>query len=205
MKSAGESLLNTGISALSDELYDLGEALANGSASWDSFGDSMGDALETILKMIPKLAIQVGLQLISSGQYAAGIALVGAGLIGQVSAGALEGNALGGVYDSPSLSHYANGVYDKPHLFTYANGGVFGEAGPEAIMPLSRDSSGRLGVSGGSSAKVDIQIINQYSTPVSKKTTTITDAAGNKKIMVWIKDVVKQEVATANAGGVRKS
>ena len=57
-------------------------------------------------------------------------------------------NAKGGVYDSPSLSAYSGGVYDRPQLFAFAKGaGVFAEAGPEAIMPLQRDSRGRLGVS----------------------------------------------------------
>lgn len=56
-------------------------------------------------------------------------------------------NAKGGVYDSPSLSAYSGGVYDSPQLFAFAKGaGVFGEAGPEAIMPLTRSSDGSLGV-----------------------------------------------------------
>ncbi|KGA39403.1 lambda family phage tail tape measure protein [Pectobacterium odoriferum] len=56
-------------------------------------------------------------------------------------------NALGGVYDSPSLSTYSGGVYSTPQLFAFAKGaGVFGEAGPEAIMPLTRAANGSLGV-----------------------------------------------------------
>jgi phage-related minor tail protein len=39
------------------------------------------------------------------------------------------------------------GVVNKPTLFPMANGaGLMGEAGPEAIMPLRRTASGRLGV-----------------------------------------------------------
>jgi phage-related minor tail protein len=56
-------------------------------------------------------------------------------------------NALGGVYDSPSLSAYSGGVYSTPQYFAFAKGaGVFGEAGPEAIMPLTRGADGSLGV-----------------------------------------------------------
>ncbi|POY58569.1 hypothetical protein PB70LOC_01919 [Pectobacterium versatile] len=56
-------------------------------------------------------------------------------------------NALGGVYDSPSLSAYSGGVYNTPQMFAFAKGaGVFGEAGPEAIMPLTRAANGSLGV-----------------------------------------------------------
>ncbi|MBG6243403.1 MAG: phage tail tape measure protein, partial [Candidatus Symbiopectobacterium sp. Dall1.0] len=56
-------------------------------------------------------------------------------------------NAQGGVYQSPSLSAYSGGVYSTPQLFAFAKGaGVFGEAGPEAIMPLTRAANGSLGV-----------------------------------------------------------
>ena len=55
-------------------------------------------------------------------------------------------NANGNVFNSPSLHRYANQVHDTPKFFQFANGGVFGEAGPEAIMPLTRGSDGKLGV-----------------------------------------------------------
>lgn len=68
-------------------------------------------------------------------------------------------NAKGGVYSSPSLSAYSNQVHDTPKLFAFAKGaGVFGEAGPEAIMPLTRTPDGNLGVraTGGSNLTVNI-------------------------------------------------
>lgn len=56
-------------------------------------------------------------------------------------------NAKGGVYNSPSLSMYSNQVHSTPKVFAFAKGaGVFAEAGPEAIMPLTRNSAGVLGV-----------------------------------------------------------
>lgn len=60
------------------------------------------------------------------------------------SAGAIY--ALGGIPSGSSdISRYSNQVVDKPTFF--ANGGnVMGEAGPEAIMPLTRMPSGKLGV-----------------------------------------------------------
>jgi hypothetical protein len=61
------------------------------------------------------------------------------------SLGKLFPNADGGVYSSPSLSQYSGQVVSKPTFF--ANGGnVMGEAGPEGIFPLKRNSSGQLGV-----------------------------------------------------------
>jgi hypothetical protein len=46
---------------------------------------------------------------------------------------------------------FSNSVVSSPTLFKFANGGItrnglMGEAGPEAIMPLTRGSDGRLGV-----------------------------------------------------------
>lgn len=64
-------------------------------------------------------------------------------------------NAKGGVYSSLDLSAYSGQVVDNPTFFAFAKGaGVMGEAGPEAIMPLTRAADGSLGVravSGGAS------------------------------------------------------
>jgi TP901 family phage tail tape measure protein len=60
-----------------------------------------------------------------------------------------KGNVFSG---SPSLHAYANTIQTTPKYFgtgtvhKFAKGGVFAEAGPEAVMPLTRDKSGRLGV-----------------------------------------------------------
>lgn len=56
------------------------------------------------------------------------------------------------------------GIFDTPTFFPMAGGGtgLMGEAGPEAIMPLRRDASGRLGVAaqggGGNSMSFSINI-----------------------------------------------
>ena len=57
-------------------------------------------------------------------------------------------NANGNIYDQSGFVPFAKGgVVDKPTLFPFAKGiGLMGEAGPEAIMPLRRGPSGRLGV-----------------------------------------------------------
>jgi len=77
------------------------------------------------------------------------------------SGGGLFNNAKGGVYDSPSLSAYSGGVYTSPKMFAFANGGIFAEAGPEAIMPLSRGKDGKLGVqaTGGGGTNVVVNLI----------------------------------------------
>jgi lambda family phage tail tape measure protein len=56
--------------------------------------------------------------------------------------------ASGNVYGPAGVIPFANGgVVGGPTLFPFANGiGLMGEAGPEAVMPLQRDASGKLGV-----------------------------------------------------------
>lgn len=74
-------------------------------------------------------------------------ALPGDSLDNFLSLSGLVANAKGGVYDSPGMSAYSNQVHDTPKFFAFAKGaGVFGEAGPEAIMPLTRAPDGNLGV-----------------------------------------------------------
>lgn len=84
----------------------------------------------------------------------------------------LKPNAKGGVYASPSLSMYRNQVLDAPTVFAFAKGGapgrmgLMGEAGPEAIMPLTRGPDGNLGVrahgAGGASVVVNIHPPDGY-------------------------------------------
>jgi lambda family phage tail tape measure protein len=71
-------------------------------------------------------------------------------------------NALGGVYSGPGISAYSGKVVDSPTVFPFAKGvGLMGEAGAEAIMPLTRTSGGELGVQavGGAAAAPQIEIV----------------------------------------------
>lgn len=62
----------------------------------------------------------------------------------------LFGNLFGG--ESPASQSQVDGfaqggIFASPRYFPTGNGlGVLGEAGPEAVMPLSRGADGRLGV-----------------------------------------------------------
>ncbi|ELY4137228.1 phage tail tape measure protein, partial [Cronobacter sakazakii] len=118
----------------------------------------------------------------SSGSGLLGSLLGGivGGVAGSASGGANAGtaiqnygasfqfNAKGGVYSSADLSSYSGSVVDTPTFFAFAKGaGVMGEAGPEAIMPLTRDATGRLGVKalgsgtqGGAGVSLSIGTIN---------------------------------------------
>lgn len=108
-------------------------------------------------------------------------------------------NALGGVYDSPSLSSYSNSVVNQPTVFAFAKGaGLMGEAGPEAIMPLGRDASGKLGVQalgasagGGGMPKLTV---NVYGAPGTPQTQISEDGDGGLTLDV-IFDQLEQRQA----------
>ena len=133
----------------------------------------------------------------------------------EVSA-ATEYLANGGVATPMGLSFFAdggaftNGVYSDPTLFKFANGGQFGvmgEAGPEAVMPLSRDGKGRLGVTvnnsegdaGGTMVNIAITVNSD-----GEKASASGDGAGDwRKMANRIKGVVIEElVAQQRPGGV---
>jgi tape measure domain-containing protein len=60
----------------------------------------------------------------------------------------LTGSANGNVFAQNGIVPFAKGgIVNSPTVFSFANGiGLMGEAGPEAILPLRRGRSGRLGV-----------------------------------------------------------
>jgi phage-related minor tail protein len=57
----------------------------------------------------------------------------------------------------------SGGVINTPSYFPLSGGGLglAGEAGPEAIVPLSRGSDGRLGIAsgGGQGSNITVQIV----------------------------------------------
>lgn len=121
---------------------------------------------------------------------------------------AITANAKGGVYDSPSLSSFSNQVHDKPQMFAFAKGaGIFAEAGPEAIMPLTRTAGGELGVralGGGGGGGGG----NTYNFPVSVSVQTSGDGGTAKQedttqLGKGIQQAAKTEAETAIAKGLQ--
>lgn len=137
-----------------DGLVDnMADALNGNKADWADWANSVLSELQKVLLR----AI-----LVNSLKSAGGSDFLGSlgGLFGNASAGGstpsgaydsaasgLTLNAKGGVYDSPDLSQFRNGIVSSPTMFAFAKGaGLMGEAGPEAIMPLTRTADGSLGV-----------------------------------------------------------
>ncbi|MDM3417144.1 phage tail tape measure protein [Citrobacter sp. Cb021] len=174
---AVKNVASSTLTGLSDMLTEL---MTTGKASVKEFGKSM---LKMILDVTNRLMVAYAVQAAMgwiSGSSGGGTTPSGA------YANAASGvtfNAKGGVYESSGLSKYVNGVYDTPQYFTFqgaskfAKGGVFAEAGAEAIMPLAKDSAGRLGVraqgGGGGQPQVNIDIY------VDNKGNTSSNSSGD--------------------------
>lgn len=129
---------------------DLKQGLMDGEGFWKSFGNAALNALDRITDKLLNDVIDALFE-VNSAASGSGGGLFG-GLFSWI--GGLFKNAKGNAFDQGSVKKFAKGgsftnsIVTSPTLFKFAKGtGLMGEAGPEAIMPLSRGSDGKLGVS----------------------------------------------------------
>lgn len=154
--SATSEILNNTTNSISNNLTSV---LTGATSFKDGMSNIFSSLGETVIKTLIQMATQALITKAIMASFGGGAGGMFGSLFGGASGAASSGtalqsfgssfafNALGGVYDSPSLSAYSGGVYSTPQYFAFAKGaGVFGEAGPEAIMPLTRGADGSLGV-----------------------------------------------------------
>ena len=128
------------VSTMDGLVSNISDALTGNVVDWRNWGSSI---LQEVSKILMNAAIVNGLKSLSKSMSGAGGWL---GTVGDWLSGAVA-NAKGGVYTSANLSAYSNTIVDTPTYFAFAKGaGLMGEAGPEAIMPLTRAADGSLGV-----------------------------------------------------------
>ena len=133
---------------LRGELVDLnrlganfGTTISRAFASAIVGGRSFSDVLRALMLSLSSQALSAALKPLAS---------LFTGLLGQVLSSA-KGNvvtpfAQGGILNSPALFPLRGGM------------GLAGEAGAEAILPLARDRSGRLGIRGGAGPAVNVTV-----------------------------------------------
>ena len=141
--------------------------------------------------------------------------------IGMFSSGTPEGTTIGnGTYSASSDTVFANGgafgtgvakfakgsaftnsVVSRPTPIKFASGGAFsqgvmGEAGPEAVMPLTRTANGNLGVettgTGGVQNNVSVNIT--MNGDGSASTSTTSDQSGTKRFAEIMAQVAKNTI-----------
>lgn len=139
---------------------------------------------------------------------------VGGAIAGGVAGLFANGGAFGG---SGQIHAFANGgaftndIYNSPTMFKFAKGGKFGvmgEAGPEAVMPLARDGSGRLGVAvngggatGGSMVNIEINVTNQGGKSSENSSSDGSDNGNWNSLAVKVKSLVQEEIVKQKRPG----
>lgn len=180
----GSTISDSLATGLSDAFASFIEGSKSAEEAFKEFAVSF---LKQITQMIVKAAVLFAIQSALGGMLGGQSAL--RPLLGL---GTVYGN--GGVFrGGRELKKFANGgVVNSPTMFPMASGvGLMGEAGPEAIVPLTR-RNGKLGVE---ASPVNVTVINNSSAQIR----TRGSADGGLTI-----EVVEEAVATAITRGGNK-
>ncbi len=141
-----------------------------------SFSDFAKSILADMARIATRAAASQALSSLFGGFFGGGNAAVQSGVDNLMSNSGLFANGgafAGGVQMFATGGAFTNSVVSTPTAFGMSGGrlGVMGEAGPEAVMPLTRTSSGALGVramgGGGSQINVEVNIASDGSANVS--------------------------------------
>jgi lambda family phage tail tape measure protein len=162
----------------------------------------LADVAELALNQIFRMAIQSGLGL-------AGNALFGApgttpGMMAGGGQAGRAGFARGGAFSQGEVIPLARGAVLKAATTIPLRRGaaLMAESGPEAVMPLGRDSKGRLGVlgAGGGGGGMKVEIYDQRgggAPPVQTQMTNGPD--GIEVLKVFVQDTVQQTIGGGRA------
>ncbi|MGN8022151.1 phage tail length tape measure family protein [Phyllobacterium sp. 22229] len=175
------------------------QGLESGKSVWEAWGDA---AMSVLDKITDKLLNDVLNALFEVNKVGSGSGGGLFGFLGSLLGGGSSGAAAdpwagmrmanggaftGGVQKFANGGTFTNSIVSSPTLFKFASGtGLMGEAGPEAIMPLKRDSSGRLGVSAGGGAANNNQ-------PGQMRVTVGVSVDNNGNLQAYVKDVAQAE------------
>lgn len=150
--SQSADLVNNAMSGL---VGNISDALAGNKVDWEDWASSVLQSMQKIIlnaMLVDSLRSASNSGFFSSigGMFGAGVGAASGSTPSDAYNSAASGiklNAKGGAYASESLSAYSNSIVSTPTYFAFAKGaGLMGEAGPEAIMPLTRSADGSLGV-----------------------------------------------------------
>lgn len=203
VKDIGVELAKMSFTELVDGFTEMGRGA-------QGFSETMGDVVLSIVDALPQLLLSAGLQLITAGNWGAGLALVAAAAVAGFAKGGLD-SALNapsiGSASGITLTKSAKGnlfrrgeLLNAPTVFSTSTGlNLGGEQGTEAIMPLARTADGNLGVHvaggmGKGEAQVTVNVINNSDNSTAEVQET-TNADGTKSIDVVIRNVVNNQIA----------
>ncbi len=161
-------------------LDDLFGALEQGKSFWEAMGDVAVNSLKRIANTMLDDVLDSIFKVNSAASGGGGGGFFSSLLsgIGSLFGGGFPSLPKTGPVPTPRPfakgGVFSNSIVDKPTPFSHAGGpGVMGEAGAEAIVPLARDATGRLGISamGGGSrggAQQDVRVSNDVKVSVDQ-------------------------------------
>lgn len=215
------ALSQVGFDSVVSGAEEFGKALGKGEDGAEAMQKAMASMAKQILKQLPMLFVNAGLTLIAQGQWPIGLGFIFGGLADAVISGLVEGateNAKGGVYGDSGYSAFAKGgaftnqIVTKPTYFKFAKGsgfgtGLMGEAGPEAIMPLTRGADGSLGVTasglGGNNVEINIPVTVYSDEPVEVHDEE--DDSGQRKIEILVGSMINNHISNGKADKALKN
>jgi lambda family phage tail tape measure protein len=147
--SQSADLVNNSMSGL---VGNISEALAGNKVDWEDWSKSVLASMQKIIlnaMIVNSLQSSMGSSGLFGGLFGgSGAVEVARHLLEHTTQQHLISSLTQKVaYASASLSAHSNSIVRSPTYFAFAKGaGLMGEAGPEAIMPLTRSADGSLGV-----------------------------------------------------------
>jgi tape measure domain-containing protein len=156
---AAATLATSGIAAMIDGTKSAEQVFVE-------FLSSIADALIDTAKQMIAQYIAIGIARMfagvgAPGGFAPSGPLAAVGNVNTDVSGFFSPSANGNAFGANGIIPFAKGgIVNSPTLFPFAKGvGLMGEAGPEAIMPLTRGPGGQLGVSNfGGSGDVNVVV-----------------------------------------------
>ncbi|MFD0979837.1 phage tail tape measure protein [Tropicimonas aquimaris] len=175
-----ESTLNGAgslVAVFGGELQKMQQNMASTSASVGTLSSSIGGGLRRAFDGLvfdglkASDALQLVAQSIVNAPYSAAIKPVTSQVSDMIASGIAGVGAAafanGASFTQGRVMPFARGgVVTAPTTFPMRGGtGLMGEAGPEAIMPLTRGADGKLGVKADGSSARSVQVVMNISTP----------------------------------------
>jgi len=190
--SADTSQFDAAMKDLTEATQGFGQIFSSTISRSIKSGKNFEDTIRSIGRRFADLALNQALKPVEdffSNFLGSVVAGAGTGISGT----SIPGFANGSAFSNGSVMPFARGgVVSSPTPFNFGSRlGVMGEAGPEAIMPLSRGADGKLGVAAQSGNAKSVNVVFNVTT---------NDAASFKKSEGQITTMLARAVARGQRG-----
>lgn len=217
-----DSIGDIAFDGLVSSMEAIGDAMFKSSDAGEAFKNSLQDIGIAIVNALPNLLLQAGLQLIPTPMWGIGLGLIAASGLVAIGKGymnaKLDSDIEGTTSSGSSITYSAKGnawsggnLINVPTMFNANNGlNVGGELGTEAILPLTRTTTGQLGVNASTGATnvtvpIQVNIVNETGAETEAEVNQTTNSDGSQSVDVIIKKVVKSSMANGEYDRVLSS